>query len=153
MLALRPMSQDEFAAFYAFGVEDYAQERSRNFDTPLEDERAESARQFADLLKDGLQTAGQHLWKVVDDRGEAVGSLWVAVQAEQQRAFIFDIVMDEDQRGKGYGGQTLQLLEEELRPLGIQRIGLNVFADNPRAMHLYEKQGYRFTNHNMTKQI
>jgi ribosomal protein S18 acetylase RimI-like enzyme len=153
MVKLRPMTDVEFEAFERISMEDYAKERARNLDTSVEEQRAEAARQYAELLKDGLNTTGHHLWKITQEAGEAVGDLWVHVAPGGKRAFIFAISIDENQRGKGYGKQALDALEAELKPLGVTRIGLNVFADNAVAQHLYEKQGYRVTNYNMVKQI
>ena len=153
MLTLRPMTEAEFERYYATGVDDYAQERARNLHTSLEQERVEAARQYAELLEDGLQTPDQHLWSVTLDTGEAVGMLWVSINPERRSAFIFDIAVDPAHRGKGYGRQTLTLLEDELRPMGITRIGLNVFSDNDTAINLYRSQGYSVTNFNMQKDI
>src|SRR5688500_18343486 len=71
MLTLRPMTEAEFERYYAAGIEGYAQERARNLRTSIELERVEAARQYAELLEDGLQTEDQHLWSVTLDTGEA----------------------------------------------------------------------------------
>lgn len=154
MITLRPMTEEEFSAYKHPSMEAYALERSRNFDTPVEEERRVATRQFAQLLKDGLRTEGQLLWKVtVTGTGEVVGSLWVYVDGETAAAFIYDINIDRQQRGKGYGGATLTALERELRSMGVTRIGLNVFADNSVAMGLYRRQGYKITNYSMQKRL
>ena len=143
MIALRPMTQEEYEPYMRFLREDYARERAKSSDTPIEEERIESDRQIANLLPDGLQSAGHHLWSVVEAvDGEVVGTLWVFVDDGKQRAFIYDIAIQKAQRGKGYGRRALELLEDKLRPLGVTRIALNVFAQNSVARHLYEKQGY-----------
>jgi ribosomal protein S18 acetylase RimI-like enzyme len=153
MLSLRPMTEEEFEQFKGPNMEDYAQERSRNFDTPIEQERAIAADQYARFLKDGIHTLGQRLWVVTEETGAAVGHLWVGIEDAEHMAFIYFIGINADQRGKGYGAQTLDLLEEAMRPLGIQQIGLNVFSDNAVAQRLYARQGYRITNYSMLKQI
>ena len=150
MLTLRPMTEDEFVAFKAISMENYAHERARNSGLPIETERDIAQRQYAELFKDGLQTQGLHLWKIVTDGGEPVGDLWVAVEGGNT-AFIYFIGVDAPYRGRGYAGQALDLLEAELGPLGINQIGLNVFEDNAIAKHLYEKKGYRFASHHMIK--
>lgn len=153
MLALRPMTEAEFERMKRVNLEDYARQRSRNFDTPIEREREIAARQFAELLKDGLATEGHLLWSVVGDDGEVVGDLWVFVDAAEHRAFIYDITIEERHRGQGYGRCTLELLEGEMRPRGVTRIGLNVFGDNEIAQHLYRTQGYRTTSSHMEKKL
>ena len=153
MPALRPMTEDEFARFRPELLEGYAAERARNLGTTLEVERAVAERQTAELLPDGVRTKNHHLWIVTDDAGERVGVLWALVDPAQRRAFIYDIEIDEPHRGKGYGRRALERLEEFVKPLGVTRIGLNVFADNDVAIGLYQKQGYRPTNFNMTKRL
>jgi ribosomal protein S18 acetylase RimI-like enzyme len=154
MIALRPMTQEEYDPYIRFLREDYAKERAGSSDTPLEEERIESGRQIDSLLPDGLHSAGHHLWIVVEvDGGAVVGTLWVFVDGGKKRAFIYDIAIQEAQRGKGYGRRTLELLEDELRPLGVSRIALNVFAQNIVARGLYEKQGYYAVATSMQKAI
>src|SRR5262245_43121258 len=120
MIALRPMTQEEYEPYMRFLRDDYARERAKSSDTPLEEERIESDRQIANLLPDGLQSAGHRLWSVVEaDGNEVVGSLWVFVDDGKKRAFIYDIAIREARRGKGYGRHALELLEDELRPLGV----------------------------------
>jgi RimJ/RimL family protein N-acetyltransferase len=151
MLSLRPMTETEFAAFKAVSMEDYAQERARNSGLPIEIERDIAERQYAELLKDGVQTRGQYLWKIVTEMDEPVGDLWVAVEEGRKDAFIYFNGIDEPQRGRGYAGEALNLLETKLAALDIHQIGLNVFEDNQVAKHLYQKKGYQFTSHNMVK--
>ncbi len=153
MVQLRPMTEAEFEAWRTESLEGYAQERARNLDAPVEEQRVEAERQYAELLKDGLNTEGHRLWMVTLETGDVVGGLWVHLSGDGKRAFIFSIDIDEAQRGKGYGKQTLDALETELKPMGVKRIGLNVFSDNVVANRLYQKQGYRVTNCNMMKEI
>ncbi len=127
--------------------------RARNFDTSVEEQRTEAERQYAELLNDGLDTEGHRLWKITRETGEVVGDLWVRIAGGGKRAFIFFIGIDEPHRRKGHGKQALEALEAELRPQGVASIGLNVFADNAVARHLYERQGYHATNYNMMKEL
>lgn len=153
MVTLRPMTDDEYTAYAGTMLEDYAATRARNSGTTLEEERAASAQQIAELLPNGLHTPNHYFWRAINEAGESVGTLWVHVEPDKARAFIYDIAMDADQRGKGYGGATLAAMEAALRPLGVTNIGLNVFGDNPGAQHLYAKMGYQVVATNMRKTI
>ncbi|MDQ3856086.1 MAG: GNAT family N-acetyltransferase [Chloroflexota bacterium] len=153
MSSLRPMTHDEFDRFRAASMESYAHERARNLGTSVEEERAQAARQYAQILPNGFQTEGHLFWKLVADNGDAVGDLWVYREADSSHAFLFVIEIAEEHRGKGRGKRALQLIESQLRPAGVSRIGLNVFADNDIARSLYEQAGYRVTNLNMQKHI
>ena len=151
VVTLRPMTEAEYAAMRAAIEEGYAQDVARAMDIPIEEARASAARQFADLLKDGLATEGQYLWKVVADEDGAVGDLWTFVDPGKRRAFIYFIGIDERYRGKGYGKAAMLALEAAVRPKGADHIDLNVFGDNTTAIRLYEGLGYRPTAMNMRK--
>lgn len=153
MTTLRPMTEAEYKPYLSMMLEDYAQVRARNLNTSLEQEMEESRKQIGELLPNGIRSEGHRIWTVVDDAGEGVGTLWVFINEAQKDAFIYEIHIDEEQRGKGYGKRTLELLEEELRPLGIKSISLNVFGDNAVAQRLYQKQGYGITSMHMKKMI
>ncbi len=142
MVTLRPMTDAEYEPYLRRVRETYARDRAESSRTSLEEELAEADRQIAQLLPNGLGTPNQHLWTVVDAVGAPVGILWVYVDRDHQRGFIYDIEMREDQRGKGYGRATLEALEAELRPRDVTRIALNVFARNAVARHLYDQVGY-----------
>jgi ribosomal protein S18 acetylase RimI-like enzyme len=70
-----------------------------------------------------------------------------------KNGFIYDIAIDESQRGKGYGRQAMQLIEEKARELGLRQMGLHVFAKNKVALNLYESLGYETKSLNMIKDL
>ena len=152
MARLRPMTEAEFPAFRELGVEDYARQRADALDSPLQKQRETAERDFAELLPAGVRTPKQRLWCVEDAAGTVVGYLWVEVNDDSRRAFIYYVLMTPEHRGQGYGRQTLDLLEADLRPQGITHIALNVFSPNP-ALHLYERAGYRTVSRTMLKAI
>jgi len=65
------------------------------------------------------------------------------------------IMIDEPFTGKGYGFQSLSLLEEEARKLGIKKLALEVRTDNYPANSLYKKFGFnlKYTEAVMEKKI
>ena len=56
---------------------------------------------------------------------------------------IFDITVDENQRGKGYGREIMEAILAGAAKLGITKSYLQVMLNNPVALHLYKKLGYR----------
>lgn len=46
-------------------------------------------------------------------------------------------------QGKGVGKQTVQLIESYLQNKGIETIRLDAFSQNPIALEMYEKLGYK----------
>ncbi|MEO7001442.1 MAG: GNAT family N-acetyltransferase [Ktedonobacterales bacterium] len=145
-IRLQPMTDDEYNTWSEVMWEEYARDRAKAGNTPLEEERAEASRQQADLLPNGLHTDHHFFWTVVDasdTQAGDVGKLWVFHNVAKQQAFIYDIEMNPEQRGKGYGRATLAALEDQMRTRGITRICLNVFGYNAVARHLYENVGYQ----------
>ncbi|MNT97471.1 putative N-acetyltransferase YycN [compost metagenome] len=68
-----------------------------------------------------------------------------------RRAWIADIVVEEEYRGKGYGRRVMLLLEQEVKAMGLNKIGLHVFGFNESAIKLYQSMGYLATDLMMEK--
>jgi ribosomal protein S18 acetylase RimI-like enzyme len=107
-------------------------------------EEAAARRFMENLLPQGPQTPGQHLHSIVVG-GQSVGTLWWAEQLDETppRAYIYDLEVDEEHRGKGVGSAAMQALEDEARRLGAEQVMLSVFFENPGAIRLYERLGFR----------
>ncbi len=153
MVTLRPMTEPEYDAFLVMLDTDYAADVSRAEDLPLEKAQADAIAQTAQLLPQGFLTPDHSFWRVLAEDGAAVGSLWVNHKPAQRRAFVYDIEIDEAQRGKGYGEAAMRALEETLRPMGVTHIGLSVFGFNTTARALYDKLGYNVVATHMLKRI
>jgi ribosomal protein S18 acetylase RimI-like enzyme len=67
--------------------------------------------------------------------------------------FIFNIEVDAEQRGHGYGRAIMLAGEDECRRLGFDRLDLNVFSDNETAVNLYNSLGYVTVAQQMRKQL
>jgi ribosomal protein S18 acetylase RimI-like enzyme len=148
------MTQDEYDAWRGQSVADYAVEIARSRDLDAESAAAQSAGEFAQLLPDGLASAGMHLWTaVVDD--EPVGMGWIELRqrASGVSAWIYDISVEADHRGRGLGRGLLDALHAAARDLGATSMALNVFGDNPTAIRLYETSGYTVTAQQMKKEL
>jgi ribosomal protein S18 acetylase RimI-like enzyme len=116
---------------------------------------AKGHRDFAGLLPDGPATAGHLIFRLEAD-GRAVGWLWLALrhpQAETGVGFIYDISVEEEFRGRGYGRAAMGLAEEEARQNGLHAIALSVFGNNDVARGLYTSLGYRETSVQMRKEL
>ncbi|HEY2327008.1 MAG TPA: GNAT family N-acetyltransferase [Gaiellaceae bacterium] len=151
--SLRPMTPDEYGAWLPAAREHYAADITRA-GASEELAREKSERDFARLLADGVATAGQWLY-VVEADGESVGILWVAERDDDfgKNLFIYDIQIDEAQRGRGLGRAAMLLAEEEARRRGIATISLNVFGGNDVAQNLYRSLGYSEAAIYMVKRI
>lgn len=153
---LEPISQADFDVWLARTVGEYAQEKVQAGNYHVDEALERAAQEFRELLPEGRSTPGQHLFSIVDVvSGDHVGVVWFAERPRGPRseAFIYDLVIQEAFRRRGYGRAAMIALEEEVRRLGIGRIGLHVFGHNRAAWALYDQLGYEVTNVNMAKTL
>lgn len=102
-------------------------------------------------MPDGIHTPDQYLYSFIDESGNNIGALWV--QVKDRKGFIFGFVIDEQFRGKGYGKQALSAMDEKLKPMDVESVGLHVFGDHIAAQELYKKAGYQITEIHMNKKL
>lgn len=130
----------------------YVEERVAAGDSAPEAE-ANADHSLARLLPGGVPSPEQHIGRVVSG-GEPVGTLWIGPYGDDpQRWWVWDVAVDEGQRGNGYGRRAMLLAEALARRGGAATIGLNVFASNPVAHHLYTSLGYQATSVQMRKDL
>jgi ribosomal protein S18 acetylase RimI-like enzyme len=156
MVRLVPMTDVELQVYVAYAVDNYAQEHVKAGNWLLEEAHQKSAQEFKQLLPDGVASKNQHLFSIEDiPSGRKIGMLWFAVNIKgtHQTAFIYDFMIDEGYRGKGYGRLALVALDKQAAAMGIESISLHVFAHNSAAIRLYEKLGYEVTDLHMAKKI
>jgi RimJ/RimL family protein N-acetyltransferase len=79
--------------------------------------------------------------------GEHIGNLYLLGIDPSARSAEFHIFIAEPAyRDMGYGGAALhEALQIAFRELGLDRVRLQVLADNARAIALYEKTGFKRT--------
>jgi ribosomal protein S18 acetylase RimI-like enzyme len=149
MVKLELMQQEDFDRFLETEIREYAQDHVRNGNWPAEGSLERSRKEFEDLLPDGVQTNDQYVWSIIDDANTNIGALWV--QVKEGKAFIFDFVIDETFRGKGFGKQALTAMDEKLKLMNVESVALHVFGDNINAQELYKKMGFEITGMHMKK--
>ena len=151
---LRPMREDEFASYLERTRAGYAEDMVRNGGMGPDAARRKSEADHAALYPRGFDS-GVELRVVEDDSGAVVG--WVAFGDREQHgaryAFLYDIEIDEAHRGRGFGRAAMELLEAEVRDLGLDRLQLNVFGGNERARGLYRSLGFEELSVQMGKTL
>lgn len=152
-VTLRPMTAAEFAAYHDHSVREFAEQLVSLGGGDPATAQAESERQMVELLPDGLGTDGQHLL-VAEDDGVRVGILWVGARRDRSDLWwVWDVEIDSDHRGRGYGRATMLAGEDHVRAQGVQRLGLNVFGGNAAAIALYDDLGYAVDAQQMSKPL
>ncbi|MFL7868799.1 MAG: GNAT family N-acetyltransferase [Anaerolineales bacterium] len=154
MLRLVPMTESEFEMYLEKAVPEYADDKARAGHWSAEEALERSRKAYAELLPQGVNTRDNYLFRVqLEESGDKIGMIWMKHEAPRLQGFIFDISLEEAQRGKGYGRQVMLALEEIAKGMGLETLALHVFAHNTPAMKLYEKLGYEVVSQNMMKKL
>jgi GNAT superfamily N-acetyltransferase len=138
----RPMTADEVAAYFATAVEAFAEETMAADPLLGREDALESSRRLHDqILPQGPETPG-HDFLVAEDAGDGrrVGHAWLF--HEGRAGFVYDVEVDEAERGRGYGRALMDLAARHCREQGLEVLGLNVFGHNTVARGLYDALGY-----------
>jgi ribosomal protein S18 acetylase RimI-like enzyme len=156
MVHLKPMTESEFQSYRKGAVEEYARQRVREGDWQPADALHKAEQEFLRMLPQGVNSKNQYLLSIQADQTDLnLGMLWFAVRgaAPHLAAFIYDFMISEQFRQRGYGMQALSALDEKAKELGIATIALHVFGHNQAAIALYQKAGYEITNLQMAKKL
>ncbi|WP_058301098.1 GNAT family N-acetyltransferase [Gorillibacterium timonense] len=145
IVSTRKLTQEEFTAYRNEVVEKYCEELvGTDSVASAEEARAFAETEVSRLLPVGVDLDCLNLNVMVNDKGEDVGFLWHEKRhiLEMDVAFIYDILVYENHRKKGYGQRIIAYLAEAAKKEGLGKIVLNVFAKNAAANALYERMGF-----------
>jgi GNAT superfamily N-acetyltransferase len=148
------MREEEFEIWLPQMQDGYAQAMIDDAGVAPDRASAKAAEDCERLFPGGRPSADQLVF-VIEADGEPVGDLWLAERDDswQRCLFVFDIHLDESQRGKGYGKHAMLFAEEEARRRGFDRVALNVFGRNTVARGLYQSLGYEENAISMSKKV
>jgi ribosomal protein S18 acetylase RimI-like enzyme len=141
----RPMTSAEFESLRDRIIREYAAEHVAAGNWAPEVAETRAAQQTDELLPKGVDTPGVLILMAENPDGDAVGFVWLALERQPGvggGAWIYDIEILPEFRGRGFGRALLAAAEAEAAAHGVDSIGLNVFGNNLRARNLYESAGY-----------
>jgi ribosomal protein S18 acetylase RimI-like enzyme len=142
----------DLAAWIVRSRADYIDERVAAGDT-LAEAIANADASMERTFPGGSPGPGQQVRRVMS-AGEQIGWLWVGpVGSDPLRWWVWDIVIEEELRGSGYGRKAMLLAEELARAHGATSLGLNVFAHNAVARSLYASLGFEESSIQMRKAL
>lgn len=144
--------REEFASWLERARSNYISERMAAGDT-LAEATANAESSLGRTFPNGSPGSGQMVgW--ISYNGVHVGELWIGPFGDDpQRWWVWDIAIDEEQRGQGLGRKAMILAEELAVAGGATSIGLNVFAHNEIARRLYLSLGYQESSVQMRKSL
>jgi ribosomal protein S18 acetylase RimI-like enzyme len=142
---LRPLSDEEFEEYLSVLRAAYVEDMVESGFMDRADAEAKADGDIETQLAGGVRTPDTYLYAVQDDTAATVGYAWMAKRPDQVGrpvAFVFDIWLREEDRGRGLGRAAMIALEKKARELGLDAIRLNVFGHNKVARELYNSLGY-----------
>jgi ribosomal protein S18 acetylase RimI-like enzyme len=153
-VTLTPMACSRYEAWMQACIRAYAESNVESGRWDATDAMDKSEREHQGSLPEGLATPDHSVFELFVD-SNYLGYLWVYadVTTAVHSAYIYDIEIVVEQRGKGFGKQTMLALEIWCKERNLQRIGLNVFTFNEAAIELYRGLGYETTNFRMQKDL
>ena len=153
-LRLRPISDEELAERLPRWEAGYRRHLVEFAGMGEDEATAKAARDYPGLFPGGRPLPDHFVFVVEDDSGHTVGHVFYAVRPPGSRkAWLYDIEIAEEWRGRGYGREAMRLFEEDALARGLTTVGLNVFGGNEPARSLYRSLGYSELGVEMTKPL
>jgi RimJ/RimL family protein N-acetyltransferase len=155
-VTLVEMEEPPFREYRSHLVRDYAADKVRAGVWSAEEAEDRAAKELEELLPDGTLTRDHYLYSVRDESVPAeVGLLWISPRdsGAGRTLWIYDILVHDTFRRRGYASRILHLAEVKARELGAGKVELHVFGHNHGARALYEKLGYTPTSIVMAKPV
>lgn len=97
-----------------------------------------------DALVDIVESPATDLFVATDDDGSVLGTATLAVFAipTGRRAWVEDVVVDEEAAGKGIGGALTRALVDRAEELGCTTVDLTSRPSRAAANRLYLREGF-----------
>lgn len=154
IIKIRKMHNDEFGKSMEMGRKHYIEGKAKALAISLDQAKELADKEYQTILPNGLETENHKFYTaLVDD--DFAGYAWVHIREENNKksAWGYDIHVDETYRRQGVAKKIFQELEAKLKELGVSEVKFHVYADNFRAIPLYEQFGYVTTNIVMRKSL
>lgn len=143
--------EEDFTEYWDYTVESWTRDMKRVGLIAKNTTQEEADAIVRKSIPNGFETPG-HYFFYVYDKNVRVGKIWVEIRKRgEMEAYLWDIYIDVEYRGKGYGKESMKVMENFARDKGAVKISLNVFGYNKIARSLYDKVGYIDAAITMTK--
>ena len=155
-VTLVEMDETSFRRYTDHLIHDYAADKVEAGVWSADEAKDRAAKELEGLLPDGTLTRDHYLYSVRDESVPAeVGILWISPRdsGAGRTLWIYDVIVHDGFRRRGYASSILHLVEDKARELGAAKVELHVFGHNHGARALYEKLGYTPTSIVMAKPV
>lgn len=153
MVYFEPFKEEEFIQYWNYSVNSW---KNNMIQAGLIDESVtfkEAEEQIRKFVPKGLKTPNHYFMHIVYE-GRKVGNFWLEIRRRGAvEAYLWDLLVNEDQRGKGHGTAAMMKIHQFSQERGATKISLNVFSYNRVARNLYEKVGYHDAAITMVKYL
>jgi ribosomal protein S18 acetylase RimI-like enzyme len=151
---LTPVVAERFSAWLERSRHEYTADLVAAGETP-ESALRHATEALARAFPEHVPTDGQAVFDLTDGSGDAVGYLWLGHDSSGDPTswWVWDVVVDPEYRGQGYGRAAMQLAETYAHACGARTLGLSVFGFNATARALYDSMGYETTSVKMRKHL
>ena len=82
-----------------------------------------------------------------------IGHVSIRMNNQTKSAHIFHLIIDPEQRQKGYGSLLISTAEELIIKNNLKKITINVLINNQIAKNFYEKNGFIVSNDSKPRKI
>lgn len=150
-----PLPQADFDAYLSEAKAEYAKSLTENGLEPGA-ARERACQEFDALVPQGTLSPNNYVMAVRDAKTMAcVGQVWILdmTVGDTRVAYICDIRVLVEHQGQGYGTAALQLLDDFVRQLGINRLQVHVVGKNLRAAEFYGRGGFVTTDIMMQRDV
>jgi ribosomal protein S18 acetylase RimI-like enzyme len=154
-LWVRPPTQEEFEQWLPRQQAAYARAIAESGALPAAAAAEKARRDIARRFSGGLSSPGQVILRLMAGE-QPVGWLWLnvpVIDGDPLMAWVNDVEVDPEYRGRGYGRAAMLLAEREARAHGMTSLGLNVHGQNTAARSLYDSLGYQVMTQQMRKPL
>lgn len=151
-ITFEPLPSSALSAWIIETRREYIDERVAAGDS-LHEAEVNANASIERLFPGGSPAPGQRVGRLLLS-GQVIGYLWIGIAgSDPERWWVWDVKVEEEFRGQGYGRQAMRLAETLAREEGALTLGLNVFGHNQVARGLYSSLGYHETAVQMRKTL
>lgn len=155
-IALKGMNKKQFESWKSRSQANFAAEVVKSQGVTKEKAKHIAEESFRRHLPEGFETEGQYIYHIVCQKEQKpIGYAWLGNKADLafDHAYLYDLLLFPEFRGKGYGTAAMKVIEQEALRLGYAYLQLHAFGHNDPAIQLYLKSGFHITNVFMSKHL